>query len=221
MNLEKKITSVEVAEMINKDHSKLLRDIRTYHNQLNQSNIGHVEFFNESTYMDAKGETRPCYLVTKKGCEFIGNKLTGIKGTEFTARYIIKFGEMEEKLYTPMSLETMMRIQLQMVDKHENRIEKLENTMTIDYGQQLALKDLVNCVVVEYLGGKGTNAYKEISKAVFSEINKDFQRHFNVNSRNNTPKLMFADAVKYLNNWVPSTNTKLSIIHHNSQMSFA
>lgn len=37
----------------------------------------------------------PCFMVTKKGCEFIAHKLTGRKGTEFTARYINRFHEME------------------------------------------------------------------------------------------------------------------------------
>ncbi len=42
----------------------------------------------------------PCYLVTKKGCEFIAHKLTGQKGTEFTARYINRFHEMEDEIST-------------------------------------------------------------------------------------------------------------------------
>lgn len=29
-------------------------------------------------------EQRSCYNVTKKGCEFIAHKLTGVKGTEFS-----------------------------------------------------------------------------------------------------------------------------------------
>lgn len=46
----------------------------------------------------------PCFLVTKKGCEFIAHKLTGQKGTEFTARYINRFHEMENELtYTNVS----------------------------------------------------------------------------------------------------------------------
>ena len=36
----------------------------------------------------------PC--ITKKGCEFIAHKLTGTKGTIFTARYINRFHEMQE-----------------------------------------------------------------------------------------------------------------------------
>ena len=94
--IEQTLTSIEVAEMVEKTHKHLMRDIRTYVDQLNQSKIGPVEFFQESTYKDSKGEKRPCYNITKKGCEFIAHKLTGVKGTAFTARYINRFHEMEE-----------------------------------------------------------------------------------------------------------------------------
>lgn len=42
------ISSLEVAEMVGKDHNKLLRDIREYISQLDASKIGHTEFFTES-----------------------------------------------------------------------------------------------------------------------------------------------------------------------------
>ena len=37
-------------------------------------------------------------MVTKKGCEFIAHKLTGVKGAEFTAKYIDRFHQMEETI---------------------------------------------------------------------------------------------------------------------------
>jgi len=96
--IEQTLTSLEVAEMINKNHADLMRDIRRYTKQLNQSKIAFVDFFQESIYIDGKGEERPCYKITKKGCEFVAHKLTGIKGTEFTAKYINRFHDMEELL---------------------------------------------------------------------------------------------------------------------------
>lgn len=54
-------------------------------------------FFKESTYLTDNNRTAPCFLVTKKGCEFIAHKMTGQKGTEFTARYINRFHEMEKE----------------------------------------------------------------------------------------------------------------------------
>lgn len=93
-----KITSLEVAEMVGKEHNKLLRDVREYIAQLDESKIGHTDFFTESEYTDKANRKKPCYLVTKKGCEFIANKLTGVKGTAFTAKYINRFHEMEDQL---------------------------------------------------------------------------------------------------------------------------
>lgn len=94
------LTSMEVSQMVEKEHKQILKDIRRYTQQFNEGKISPVEFFTESTYIDGKGESRPCYLVTKKGCEFIAHKLTGQKGTEFTARYINRFHEMEHELVT-------------------------------------------------------------------------------------------------------------------------
>jgi len=108
-----------------------------------------------------------------------------------------------------------------MVDKHEERIEKLENTMVIDYGQQRVLEKLVNCTVVTALGGKESNAYKEIGKKVFAECNRDIKDRFNVNSRNNIPKLKFEEACTYIKKWQPCTNTKISIDDVNAQINIA
>lgn len=97
---QKTLTSMEVAEMVGKDHKNILRDIRGYNEELCQLKIEPSDFFTESTYQNSQNKTQPCYLVTKKGCEFIAHKLTGIKGTEFTAKYINRFHEMEEVIRT-------------------------------------------------------------------------------------------------------------------------
>lgn len=127
---------------------------------------------------------------------------------------IRKTGSYQKRL-TP---EEMMRIQLGMVDDHENRIEHLENTMTIDYGQQQELKKAVNKRVIEILGGKKAPAYKELSKKVFAECNHDIQDYFAVNSRNNIPSLRFENALEYVDGWNPSNNTILDVRSYNAGM---
>ncbi len=104
--LEQTLDSTEIADMIEKSHSNLIRDIRRYTEQFNEGKISYVDFFKESTYIDAKGQTRPCYRITKKGCEFIAHKLTGTKGTVFTARYINRFHEMENTLSDQTAIQT-------------------------------------------------------------------------------------------------------------------
>lgn len=119
----------------------------------------------------------------------------------------------------PMSPVEMMRIQLGMIDDHEGRIADLEQNMTIDYGQQMSLGDIVNRVVIDALGGKDSNAYHEIGRKVFAECNRDLKHYFNVNARNNVPKKKFDEAVDYVKNWQPCTNTRMMIQDCNAQFS--
>ena len=111
----------------------------------------------------------------------------------------------------PLSTQEMMRIQLGMIDDVSDRVTKLENTMNIDYGQQHSLGELISSRVIELVGGKKSNAYKEIGRKVFSEINHDYKDYFNVNARGNTPRLKYEEAVEYVKNWIPSTNTMMMI----------
>lgn len=118
----------------------------------------------------------------------------------------------------PLTQQEIMRIQLGMIDDHEERIINLENNMTIDYGQQQVLGDVVNKTVIDILGGKDSAAYREISKRVFSECNRDLKHYFHVNARNNVPKKRFDEAVEYAKNWQPCTNTLMLIRECNAQM---
>lgn len=104
---------------------------------------------------------------------------------------------------------------------HEERLNRLENTMTIDYAQQESIRDLVSSVVIAHLGGKESNAYKEIGKKVFAECNRDIKTYFAVNARNNIPKLRFKESMEYVRNWHPCTNTIMMIRDCNAQMSIS
>lgn len=104
---------------------------------------------------------------------------------------------------------------------HEERLNRLENTMTIDYAQQEVIRDLVSSVVIAHLGGKESNAYKEIGKKVFAECNRDIKTYFTVNARNNIPKLRFEESMEYVRNWHPCTNTVMMIRDCNAQMSIS
>ena len=93
------LNSREVAEMLNKRHTDLLRDIDTYTSYLGQNaNLRSEDFWKASSYVSGTGKRYRCYLITKKGCEFIAHKMTGRKGAIFTATYINRFHEMEEEL---------------------------------------------------------------------------------------------------------------------------
>lgn len=128
---------------------------------------------------------------------------------------IRKTGGYQQKRMTP---EEMMRIQLGMIDGHEERIKALEDTMTIDHGQQRVLERTVNKTVIDVLGGNQSNAYHEISRKVFAECNRDLKNHFNVNSRDDVPRKDYEQAIEYAKSWRPCMNTMLMIRGCNAQM---
>ena len=128
-----------------------------------------------------------------------------------------KTGSYEMKNYSPEMKAILMHDEK--IVKIDGRVTDLENNMVIDYGQQQTLKNEVNKVVVNALGGKESNAYKEVSKKVFSEINHDIQEKFTVNSRNNVPKKRFDEAIAFIRSWSPSQGTKWMIDGCNAQMS--
>lgn len=102
--------------------------------------------------------------------------------------------------------------------KIDNRVTDLENHMTIDYGEQVVLGDEVNKAVLDALGGKHSNAYNEIGKKVFAECNRDLKHYFHVNARNNVPKKRYYEALEYIQEWKPCTNTQIQIRDCNAQV---
>lgn len=95
-----------VADMLEKEHKNLLRDIREYDKHLKSSNLSACDFWVEDTYKQNNGKVLPCYQITKKGCEFIQHKMAGRKSSIFTAKYINAFHDMGERLQQPQAIET-------------------------------------------------------------------------------------------------------------------
>jgi len=99
------IDSREVAVMVEKNRKDLLRDIRGYVDvmeNLGERNFAPSDFFISSTYISEQNKELPNFLITKKGCDMVANKLTGEKGVLFTAAYVTAFEDMREKLARPV-----------------------------------------------------------------------------------------------------------------------
>lgn len=226
------LDSREIAEMVGKQHAHLLRDIENYMDYLGKSKIGLAEFFIESKYLDTQDKERKCYQITKKGCEFIAHKLTGQKGAEFTARYINRFHDMEQKLKQPRQLSALdeLKLHYQVLETHEeklteidNRIGTLENSMTIDFAQQRRLQNKAKAKAIEVLGGIESFAYHNNSTRtkVFSTIWRDYKDYFMLGSYRDTSKKEFDKAIEYIDSWKPQGKLLREIEECNNQLAFA
>lgn len=95
------VDSREVAQMVEKNHRDLMRSIHSYIETMEkptERNFAPSDFFIPNTYKDSTGRTLPCYLLTKKGCDMVANKMTGEKGVLFTAAYVTAFEKMREHI---------------------------------------------------------------------------------------------------------------------------
>lgn len=95
--LENRISSREVAEMMDMEHKHLLRKIDGIKEDFVKSNIGFYKYWEESEYINP-ANNKPCreYLITKRGCEFLAHKTTGTKGNLFTDKYMDRFEQMKD-----------------------------------------------------------------------------------------------------------------------------
>lgn len=218
--------SREVANMIGRQHNELMKSIRTYIDYLAKGNFAHGDFFIKSTYKDKNNQTRPCFLLTKKGCEMIANKLTGEKGVLFTAAYVTRFNEMENKqpkvLSNKEQLVASMKLTIETaeeVDEIKEDVKMLKDTMRIDSREENMIRTKANKVVVEALGGKKSHAYKTMNRKVFSRFWNEFKRYFEVPRYGDIPKKQFSDAMEWINEWKPDTSTRIEIKYANSQLS--
>lgn len=106
-NKELYVDSREVAEMVGKNHAHLTRDIQNYESVILQNpKLDSADFFIESTYKANNNNSYKHYLLTKKGCDMVANKMTGEKGILFTATYVDAFHEMEQALKSQPQLTT-------------------------------------------------------------------------------------------------------------------
>ncbi|MFD1317005.1 phage antirepressor KilAC domain-containing protein [Loigolactobacillus zhaoyuanensis] len=146
------LDSREVAQMTNQAHKELLRTIRKYTSILTSAKLRSLDFFIPSDYEDSKHEVRPCYLITKKGCEMIGAKLRGDRGTVFVAQYVSKFNsvpvpaEMADAQFpVPKTYAEALRLAADTAERNERlRIDNEVKTQKIaEYEPKISYLDRI------------------------------------------------------------------------------
>ena len=220
------IDSREVAEMVGIQHKDLLKKVRNYQQILESAKLRPQDFFIPSTYkVENNNKTYECYLLTKKGCEMVANKLTGEKGVIFTAKYVNRFAEMEQKIKLPKTDREILFLSVkvqeetaQRVDVLEEKVSDLEKSTTIDSSQQYTLERIAKTTVISALGGIDSRAYQLMSRKLFSNIWRDYKKYFKLGSYRDTLKTDYENAKNYLESWSPKVNTSLKIKEYNSQL---
>lgn len=202
------VDSRDVAEMVGKEHSNLMRDIRGYVTILENSNVNSQNFFIPSTYKtEGNNKTYDCFLLDRKGCDMVANKMTGEKGVLFTATYVTRFEEMEQKIknkpvsiedaiiYSMSELKSLKQQQLQQGYELSKLRLVVDNEIWITENQKAELRSAVNSRVY--------TLQKEEYEVHYQAVWGALKRHFGVAKYDKIPRKFFETAMNFVNGWYP------------------
>lgn len=220
---KERLGSRRVAKMMEVDHSKLLRKIDGFNTVFTKAKIGFSKYWIESSYKDGSGKTNKEYEISKLGCEFLANKTTGEKGILFTDRYMTAFEEMKdyikkkntraipEEIYKALSPELQAIFSIdkkyseikEYVDEIKDNVHDLKNNMPLFNVDCDELQKEVKRVGIKALGGKGSLAYKDksIRTKVYSDIQQQVKRQFDVKSYKAIKRCQLEIAKEIINNY--------------------
>ena len=197
------IDSRDVAEMIEMRHTDLLRKIDEINIDFENAKLRSQKYWIESTYKtDGNNKTYKCYLITKRGCEFLAHKTTGTKGNLFTDRYMDVFEKMEQtiknkqdefynNLSTEMKSILLLDTRTQELDKKISNVAEdfnyFKDNETLSPAMMKEISQKVKRIGIKVLGGKESRAYKisnkHYPKVVMRDIYNQLKREFGIDAR--------------------------------------
>lgn len=120
------VDSRDIAVMVDRDHKELLKSIRLYAQYLEEGEVPPDDFFIESTYISNNNQEQPNFLITKKGCDLIANKMIGKKCVLFTAAYVSAFERMKKQIPQALSPAQLIAAQAQLLVDMEKRMDEVQ-----------------------------------------------------------------------------------------------
>lgn len=217
--IENTLTSLEVAEIVGKNHADVLKDIRRVMGHLTQGKSSLSEYFTEDTYKDSTGRELPCYRLTKKGCELFSTRMTGAKGTQFAVAYIERFNQMEEhikQVQVPTTQRELILLALsaneetnQRIDVVETKLQGIEENKLITTEDKGTIDSHVRKKVAIIC--REQHLDQQAKNLLFQDLGSSIKQLFNVPNRGRIKDKDFPKVLEFIDAWEPSSVTKAQI----------
>ncbi|WP_375677054.1 MULTISPECIES: phage antirepressor KilAC domain-containing protein [unclassified Bartonella] len=114
------MSSIEIAEVCSKQHKNVMRDIKQIFNELKFEPVDFI-----GTYVDAKGESRPCYNLPKRECLIL---VSGYS-TALRAKIIDRWQELERQVATPQVDYSKPEALLGVLNHLQSQIEQKDHVI--------------------------------------------------------------------------------------------
>lgn len=210
--------SLTVAEVFDKEHKRVLQDIR---------DLGCSEEFGRHnfvliSYKDSMNREKPKYLLTEKGFAMLVMGYTGQQAMEFKEKYIAEFHRIREELQTPResnvvplserqalikSLQLTVELASEMEEvkniaqTHSQKLieleQKVDEQITIDHGEQRVLQKAVSRKVYEI-------EQDPLHRGeLFRQLYREIKDRWAVASYRDVRRTELQQVLRYVNAWMP------------------
>ena len=215
MNGQQTIASRLVAEALEMQHKNLLQKIRGYEDILEGSKFSSRQFFIPSSYLSEQNKELSCYMLTKKGCEMVANKMTGEKGVIFTAMYVDAFNAMEQEPRLPTTdpmkaLELMFQATKQTsesVNKVETRVTNLEENAFLTPSEYNLVSTRINERVRHIIQAYHLRPNRQQRSELYKAINREIKVITGIKARCQLRQKDLDNVLDFINTWEPSKAT--------------
>ena len=199
--------SLIVAEVFEKDHARVMRDIR----ELGCSPEFALGNFAVSSYINSQNREMPKYFMSKKGFTLLAMGYTGKEAMKFKEAYIEQFEEMEQRLKAPRVLTdreqliASMKLSLETSEELttvKNDLElvkhQVSEELTLNHGQQQTLNHEIKKRVESI-----ADDYDLSNRKLYAQIHSHLRRAFAA------PRYMFVkrkdydEAISWVKSWRP------------------
>ncbi|MGB3161587.1 MAG: ORF6C domain-containing protein [Carnobacterium sp.] len=125
--------------------------------------------------------------------------------------------EMSQEDIMIATLENQKEIKSRLNTVSED-VEGLKKEIDLNRVQKAKLSKLVKCNVMDAVGGKKSNAYKELYRVAIAEHWREIKNYFEVASYEEIPKVRFDEAIEVAGMWRPSMQLAIDIKRFNAQI---
>ncbi|HDR7393849.1 Rha family transcriptional regulator [Bacillus toyonensis] len=185
--------SLMIAEMFEKTHDNVLKDIRK------QSEYAGPNFslvnFHESNYKNERGRTYLKYNLTEEAFTLVAMSYNTKEAVQMKIKFIEEFKRMKQHIQNQQQLPkdpmSILKLTFDVLEGQKQEIQDIKSDVK-DLRENAPLYAIecdeiskaVRKLGVLLLGGKDSNAYQDVSlrKKLYSDIYSQLHREFGVNS---------------------------------------
>lgn len=210
-------SSLNVAEGFEKEHRNVLRDI----DSLKRDVLNFEQMFSEVNEPDSYGRERRVIYMNRDGFTILAMGFTGKKALQFKLKYIEAFNQMEEHIKQQVKIPTtprgLAKLALaaneetnQRVDELDTRVADLEENTVLSAGDYGYISRRINQRVSEVARGFGKLTQEQRGK-LHKDINSGVKAVTGVSTRTQLRNRHYETVLDFINDWEPSTATKMQV----------